>query len=103
MSLLLLEIMRDKEKLKKTLLRFLKDKGIYSFIMNETNKEYNHNFNAFADKICDYGVAEIFNRRDILSFDWGVEEKFNFWSKIHNEWVKICRENYCFRVENIPF
>lgn len=95
--------MRDKEKLKKTLLRFLKDKGIYSFIINEINKEYNHNFNAFADKICDCGVTGTFNRSDILSFDWGVGEKFNFWSKIHNEWVKICRENYFFRVENIPF
>jgi len=95
--------MRDKEKFKKTLLRFLKDKGIYSFIINEINKEYNHNFNVFADKACVYGVTETFSSRDILSFDWGVKEKYHFWCEIHNEWVKTCQENHYFVAEILPF
>ena len=41
----------DKKQLKKTFMRFLKEKGIYCFITSEIRREYNNGLNGFINYI----------------------------------------------------
>ena len=78
----------DKKQLKKTFMRFLKEKGIYSFITGEIRKEYNNGLNSFIDYLIEKNcVSHLFNLRKVLTFDWN---NFYFWKGIHEEWKEIC-------------
>lgn len=97
----------NKDKFKKTLIRFLKEKNIYSFIINEINKEYKHSFSEFINNIERKKQPNgVFNLISILSFDWyNIEDSITeqekdtkFWRAINNEWMKICENNDYFNI-----
>jgi hypothetical protein len=99
-----------KEVFKQVLLRFLKDKGIYTFIIGEINKEY-RNFDEFVDKIIKNGrYTGVFNSKAVLSFDWeytpnrqwknnylAIEKNVTFWRSINKEWVELCNKYHHFK------
>lgn len=80
----------DKKQLKKTFMRFLKEKGIYCFITGEIRREYNNGLNGFINYIVEkHCVSQLFNLRAVLTFDWN---NFHFWKKIHEDWMEICHK-----------
>lgn len=99
-----------KEAFKQVLLRFLKDKGLYTFIIGEINKEY-INFDEFIEKIIKYDrFTGVFNSKTVLSFDWEytpnrqwersyliLEENAAFWRSVHREWVELCNKYHHFK------
>ena len=99
----------NKERFKKVLSRFLKEKNVYSFIFREINKEYN-GINDFVEKIDNIGnissCTGVFDTVSILSFSWegqseDIRERgrsFAFWRELNKEWRDICSREHYFRV-----
>ena len=102
-----------KKVFKQVLLRFLKDKGLYSFIIREINKEYK-NFDMFVDHVFKINeVVGVFNKKSVLTFEWeyipnrmwknsylAIEENISFWRSIHKEWTEICIKYHYFKEYN---
>lgn len=99
----------NKERFKKVLSRFLKEKNVYSFIFREINKEYK-GINDFVEKIDNLdnisSCCGVFDTVSILSFSWegqsgDIRERgrsFAFWRELNKEWRDICLREHFFRV-----
>ena len=69
---------------KKKFFRFIKDNGIYHFIITQIKEEYD-GIGEFIKYVCLNGLERsIFSSFRVLAFDWG--ERHEFWFKIHKDW-----------------
>jgi len=76
----------EKKLLIKTFKRFLKENGIYGFIIGEIRKEYPQRMEGFIDYITKkHCVRNLFNLQYVLTFKW---DDFAFWYNIHHKWGK---------------
>lgn len=96
----------NKERFKKVLIRFFKEKNVYSFMCSEINKEYNNGLYGFIEKIEEVSnCCGVFNTTSILSFSWhgkteNEEEKarnVKFWKNISDDWKRVCAKEHFFR------
>ena len=99
----------NKERFKKVLSRFLKEKKVYHFILGEINKEHK-GISGFIDDIERIGnissCCGVFDTVSILSFPWeghsGDTDERNrsiaFWRELNKEWRDICLREHYFRV-----
>jgi hypothetical protein len=78
----------EKKLLIKIFKRFLKENGIYVFIIGEIKKEYPLGMKGFIDYIIRKNcVRGLFNLHHVLTFRW---DDFYFWHDIHHQWGKVC-------------
>jgi hypothetical protein len=99
----------NRERFRKVLSRFLKEKKVYNFILGEINKEHK-GICGFIDDIERIGnissCAGVFDTISILSFPWeghsgDADERnrsFAFWRELNKEWRDICLREHYFRV-----
>lgn len=95
----------NKDNFRRIFTRFLKDYGIYSFIIREIHKDYKNGFDGFFHEASKHSITDVFDLRSILSFPWEgytyneYERRTNFvfWKGINGIWKEFCRTNDYFK------